>query len=1066
MATKSENNSVLDGERAQKSASAPKKIRRSRSKKTSTRLNSGTSRHIDIEAVGLVLLGLAILVSCAVFLPIKMNPMAGLNKSLFDLLGVGMYLTPLPLLMYGFVSMAKAKFKSSTRVLIGVLVVATAALFVTALYRPELAGSLSSIARPLRPVPWLGILLALVVASFGVEIIFNLKLSTFVRGFALLSALGALKGATAAKTGYSIAKSSASRAAQSMALRGQLEAHQKDLDELQSLYPGASELKLWRKDCEAALENVTGADEELLALLRDDVNAWRKTVSGFSESRAKDLAGSVETEDLGAEPIVRDAQKAVAGSILSSTQVARALENVRRTLQLDAKTVEDALRRDKRERESALKALNNAIRPGDLASELERHTARIENNKQLLARAEALRSRTGQFAGWPELVARLEKPQHAEVVAFADNLSATLKNASTDALPELPQWQSDLDQLERQLANKTIELQGKLDLEGLVWEDPNRLAGSPRARVNDVVEAVFEIDLPGGNALSGEDVEKLMRGEFNGLEVTEVQLDSERAPWVSPTERAAQKVASAQKLADIASRREKSKPDAPGIADSNVGERIISSDVPLQGGIPIQVPGVAFLDPFQASSFDAAAFDRNARDRARIIDETFVNFGLNAKVVDFARGPTVTRYEIEPAPGEKISRIASVQNDLARVLSVGGVRIEAPVPGKSVIGIEVPNSEREPITFRAGIESENFQKRKTKLPLLLGKSIDGDMLIEDLAKMPHLLIAGSTGSGKSVCVNTLIMSLLFRYLPTELRFVMVDPKMVELTPYDGIPHLVRPVVTNPNDAAGVLLGCVAHMERRYKMMSEIQAKNLEQYNIKAKEAGEPELPHLVIIIDELADLMITSPKEVESSIMRLAQMARATGMHLILATQRPSADVITGLIKVNIPARVAFAVSSGIDSRTILDCMGAERLTGYGDMLFNRPGLSKPMRLQGPYISENELARITEFLRRQFFDDDFGESYGSDFDGVTEAAPTSKLEPIDYSDPFIKKAAEVVIEEGYAAVSRLQRRLSVGHARAGKLIDALEAMGIVGPYKGSKTRDVLVARDQLSEYFG
>ena len=1065
MASKTENNSVLDGERPQKSASVPRKTRRSRLKKSSKLATTG-SKHVDIEAVGLVLLGLAILLSCAVFLPVKMNPMAGLNKTLFNATGLGMYLAPLPFVVYGFVSMAKAPFKPSTRVLFGILVLAAAALFMTALFRPELTGVLSSLARPLRPVPWLGGLIAVVVASFGLEIIFNLKISTFVRGFALLSALGAAKGATAARTGYSVAKSSASRAAQSMALRGQLEAHQKDLDELQSIYPGASELKLWRKDAEAALENISGADEELLGLLREDVAAWRKTVAGFSESRAKDLAGSVGGEDLGAEPIARDAQKTITASVMGAAQVARALENVRRTLQLDAKTLEDAVRRDKREREQALKALNNPIRPGELSLELERHTNRIENNKQLLARAEALRSRTGQFAGWPELVARLEKPQHTEIVAFAENLSSSLKNAGTDVLPELPQWQSDLDTLEMNLANKTIDLQGKLELEGLVWEDPNRLAGAPRALVNDVVEAVFEIDLPGGNAISGEDVEKVMRGEFNGLEVTDVQLGSEKAPWVSPTERAAQKVAAAQKLAEIAAKREKSKPDAPGIADSNVGERITSSDVPLQGGIPIQVPGVAFLDPFQASSFDAAAFDRNARDRARIIDETFVNFGLNAKVVDFARGPTVTRYEIEPAPGEKISRIASVQNDLARVLSVGGVRIEAPVPGKSVIGIEVPNSEREPITFRAGIESENFQKRKTKLPLLLGKTIDGDMLIEDLAKMPHLLIAGSTGSGKSVCVNTLIMSLLFRYLPTELRFVMVDPKMVELTPYDGIPHLVRPVVTNPNDAAGVLLGCVAHMERRYKMMSEIQAKNLEQYNIKAKEAGEPELPHLVIIIDELADLMITSPKEVESSIMRLAQMARATGMHLILATQRPSADVITGLIKVNIPARVAFAVSSGIDSRTILDCMGAERLTGYGDMLFNRPGLSKPMRLQGPYISENELARITEFLRRQFFDDDFGESYGSDFDGVTESAPTSKLEPIDYSDPFIKKAAEVVIEEGYAAVSRLQRRLSVGHARAGKLIDALESMGIVGPYKGSKTRDVLVTRDQLPEYFG
>jgi DNA segregation ATPase FtsK/SpoIIIE, S-DNA-T family len=349
----------------------------------------------------------------------------------------------------------------------------------------------------------------------------------------------------------------------------------------------------------------------------------------------------------------------------------------------------------------------------------------------------------------------------------------------------------------------------------------------------------------------------------------------------------------------------------------------------------------------------------------------------------------VTRFEVEPAPGERISRVQTIQNDLARVLKVGGVRIEAPVPGKDVVGLEVPNVEREPVTFRAGLETQNYAGRKAKLPLLLGKAIDGEMVVGDLGKMPHLLIAGSTGSGKSVCVNTLIMSLLFRYLPSELRFVMVDPKMVELTPYDGIPHLVRPVVTNPSDAAGVLLGCVAHMERRYKMMSEIGAKNLEQYNEKVRESGDPELPYLVIIIDELADLMITSPKEVESAIMRLAQMARATGMHLVLATQRPSADVVTGLIKVNVPARVAFSVSSGIDSRTILDTMGAERLTGYGDMLFYQPGLVKPIRLQGPYISEAELARITEFLRRQFFDDDFGEAYGTDFDGVFEQATTS-----------------------------------------------------------------------------
>jgi DNA segregation ATPase FtsK/SpoIIIE, S-DNA-T family len=365
------------------------------------------------------------------------------------------------------------------------------------------------------------------------------------------------------------------------------------------------------------------------------------------------------------------------------------------------------------------------------------------------------------------------------------------------------------------------------------------------------------------------------------------------------------------------------------------------------------------------------------------------------------------------------------------------------------------------------VAAASFQNSRARLPIILGKSIDGELMVGDLAKMPHLLVAGSTGSGKSVCVNTLITSLLFKYLPQELRFLMIDPKMVELTPYDGIPHLVRSVVTNPVDAAGVLLGAVAHMERRYKMMSQVGAKNLEQYNAKMRQVNEVELPHLIIIIDELADLMITSPKEVESAIMRLAQMARATGMHLILATQRPSVDILTSLIKVNVPARIAFAVSSSHDSRTILDSMGAERLTGMGDMLFYQPGLIKPIRLQGPYISEDESARITEELRRQVFDDQFVELYGPDFDGGIEAghSPSDKAN-MDFSDPLLRQAAEICIEEGQGSVSRLQRRLSVGHARAGKLMDLLEAMGIVSKHQGSKPRDILINREDLPEYFG
>lgn len=505
------------------------------------------------------------------------------------------------------------------------------------------------------------------------------------------------------------------------------------------------------------------------------------------------------------------------------------------------------------------------------------------------------------------------------------------------------------------------------------------------------------------------------------------------------------------------------RPAPRGTSERGGSERGISR----RGAISLALPGEKLLDPIPNAAKNTVQMDTAARQRGDMIDETLRHFGLQARVVDMARGPTVTRYEIEPAPGEKISRIASLSNDLARALAVGGVRVEAPVPGKSVIGLEVPNAEREPVTFHQAAASAAFKTARAKLPIILGKSIDGSMMVGDLAKMPHLLVAGSTGSGKSVCVNTLITSLLYRYLPTELRFVMIDPKMVELTPYDGIPHLVRPVVTNPADAAGVLLGAVAHMERRYKMMSGVGAKNLEQFNAKMRAVGEVELPHLVIIIDELADLMITSPKEVESAIMRLAQMARATGMHLILATQRPSVDILTSLIKVNIPARIAFAVSSSHDSRTILDTTGAERLTGQGDMLFYQPGLVKPLRLQGPYISEAESVRIADELRRMVFDDDFVEAYGSDFEGlISSSGPGGDRSQMDFSDPLLRQAALVCIEEGQGSVSRLQRRLSVGHARAGKLMDLLEAMNIVGPHQGSKPREVLIGEADLPEYFG
>jgi S-DNA-T family DNA segregation ATPase FtsK/SpoIIIE len=1036
------------------------KIRKARKKAPKAAATPAPTRshNVDMEAVGLVLLGIAVFLGAAMFL--ELRPLDGFKGAALGALGWGAYLLPVPFLVFGFLAFIRQRARLAARVMLGGAVVALAGLLATGLYAPQHAGSLvNSIAGPARAVLPLAVLGVVFIATLGLEIAFGWRRTTIARATAKGTSM--LVSKTASLTGQAamFAGATTQRIALQVSLRAQLESIGKDLAELLKIYPGSSELGSWADDVSDALEALGSSDENALTRTKENVSRWRSLIGGFTQGRAKDLAETLPGEDAGAEPLILEVQRLIASPVAGAGAGALALEGLRRTLQLDAKTLEDAGSRLKREREFALKSLSAAIRPADLHTELTHHTARAQGEKSLLVRAELLLGKATQFQPWTDFVARLEGKQEAEYLEFAQNLAGSLNNGGSDVLPELLQWSVDLDHLERDQAEKAQA--------AAAWWNQTPQAPQPVVSLTPtletppqptVYEAVFELDFPGGNPLSGRDVAQLMHP--SGLETTDVKLDDD-APWVSPSERAAQKVAAARL-------KENPKPNAPGIADSSVGERLRFDPSKAVGAIPIQVPGSSFLDPVQSSTIDFAAFDRDARARAKLMDETFQHFNVNAKVLDFARGPTVTRYEVEPAPGEKIARIASMQNDLARVLAVGGIRIEAPVPGKSVVGIEVPNREREPITFRTGIESQNFQKGKQKLPLLLGKSIDGEMVIEDLGRMPHLLIAGSTGSGKSVCVNTLIMSLLYRYLPTELRFVMVDPKMVELTPYDGIPHLVRPVVTNPADAAGVLLGCVAHMERRYKMMSEIQAKNLEQYNEKAKLEGLPTLPHMVIFIDELADLMITSPKEVESAIMRLAQMARATGMHLILATQRPSADVLTGLIKVNVPARIAFAVSSGIDSRTILDSMGAERLTGYGDMLFYRPGLPKAQRLQGPYISEKELERITEFLRKQYFDDDFGEKYGADFDGVLEgpAGVPMKAEDVDYGDPLLKKAAEVVIEESYAAVSRLQRRLSVGHSRAGKLIDMLEAMGIVGKHNGSKSRDVLITRDQLGEYFG
>lgn len=464
-----------------------------------------------------------------------------------------------------------------------------------------------------------------------------------------------------------------------------------------------------------------------------------------------------------------------------------------------------------------------------------------------------------------------------------------------------------------------------------------------------------------------------------------------------------------------------------------------------------QLPPVYLLQKGPASS------KRNpTENKQQLLEDTFASFGINAKVVNICQGPVVTRYELQIGPGTKVSRITSLADDLALALAATDVRIEAPVPGKSVVGIEVPNKESQPVLLRDVIEC--LDGHPSKVALALGKDIAGNPVIGDLTKWLHLLIAGATGSGKSVCLNTIIVSLLYRATPDEVKLLLIDPKRVELSNYDGVPHLITPVVTDPKKAAVSLRWAVSEMERRYKLFADHQVRNIESYYQLCKEAvssGTEELEHLpyiVIIIDELADLMMVAASEVEDAICRLAQMARAAGMYLIIATQRPSVDVITGLIKANIPSRIAFAVSSQVDSRTILDMSGAERLIGKGDMLYYPLGESKPHRAQGAYISDKEVEAVVRFWKKQA-----EPQYQTE---VVEEKENTFADAED-TDELLEDAIRLVVETGQASISMLQRRFRIGYSRAARLIDMMEARSIVGPYQGSKPREVLVDRDSI-----
>ncbi|PYI50431.1 FtsK/SpoIIIE family DNA translocase [Paenibacillus flagellatus] len=438
---------------------------------------------------------------------------------------------------------------------------------------------------------------------------------------------------------------------------------------------------------------------------------------------------------------------------------------------------------------------------------------------------------------------------------------------------------------------------------------------------------------------------------------------------------------------------------------------------------------------------------------ARKLETTLESFGVRTKVLEVVRGPSVTRYEIQPDVGVKVSRVVSLTDDIALALAAKDIRMEAPIPGKSAIGIEVPNSEVAVVTMREVMESPVFQESSSKLSIAFGRDISGQAIVGNLAKMPHLLVAGATGSGKSVCINGIITSILYKAKPDEVKFLMIDPKMVELNMYNGIPHLLAPVVTDPRRASLALKKIVGEMEKRYELFSKFSTRNIEGYNsmIAEKQDGEP-LPYIVVILDELADLMMVAANDVEDSICRLAQKARAAGIHLIIATQRPSVDVITGLIKANIPSRIAFGVSSQVDSRTILDMVGAEKLLGRGDMLFMPVGASKPIRVQGAFLSDQEVEAVVNFCKTQ-------EEAVYQEELVPEVEEQSEEEDA-FEDELYDQAVQIVLEAKQASVSLLQRRMRVGYTRAARLIDSMEAKGIVGPYEGSKPREVLVSLEQ------
>ncbi len=541
----------------------------------------------------------------------------------------------------------------------------------------------------------------------------------------------------------------------------------------------------------------------------------------------------------------------------------------------------------------------------------------------------------------------------------------------------------------------------------------------------------------------------------------EAESDMEDFPPFEPDDFAATPLRSPKKLMPEPLPFSPSTPPPVQVKLNMAPEQKAEPPIPPPHGqdVPYVAPSFSLLNPSPPSY---ARSNESPAEKGKLLVDTLASFNVSARVVNISVGPVITRFELAPAPGVRVNRITALSDDIALALAAPRVRIEAPIPGKAAVGIEVPNKDTVTVVLRDVVDSKEFAAAKSPITLALGKDIAGKVIVADLAKMPHLLIAGATGSGKSVCINDIIISLIYKCAPSDLQLILVDPKVVELSAFGILPHLKVPVVTDPKKAAGAIAGGVREMTERYKRFAKVGARDLERYNELQKDPKE-KLPKLVIIIDELADLMMVAPDTVEDSICRIAQLGRAAGIHLIVATQRPSADVITGLIKANIPSRIAFAVSSAIDSRIILDSGGAEKLLGRGDMLFHPNGAGKAVRVQGAYVSDEEVERIVQYFKSQALTPEFDEQLLEEMDVEESAGAQGNGKQ---EDELLGEAVRIVLDSGQASISMIQRRLRVGYARAARLIDIMEQHGYVSGFDGAKPRKLLITRAQYEQLFG